>query len=127
MAVVGGSELVDVEITWAGGHHSSGQAVRPVARLDQLSYYPQLIERVTELAEHGHTTGQIAQALNADGLRPPKRTSRFGPEQARTLMNQHGIRGRVRRAGPIALAALGPAEWSVAGLAAALHMPTATL
>src|SRR5207237_7615970 len=35
VSVAGDSELVDVTITWAGGHQASGQAVRPVARLDQ--------------------------------------------------------------------------------------------
>jgi hypothetical protein len=38
--VAGDSELVDVVISWAGGHQTTGRAVRPVARLDQLSYYP---------------------------------------------------------------------------------------
>src|ERR1035441_4751405 len=47
--VAGDSELVDVTITWAGGHQTAGQAVRPVARLDQLSYYPALLARVTGL------------------------------------------------------------------------------
>jgi hypothetical protein len=40
VAVAGNSELVDVTITWAGGHDTAGQAFRPVARLGQLSYYP---------------------------------------------------------------------------------------
>jgi len=40
VAVEGGSEIVNVDITWAGGHRTSGKAVRPVGRLDQLSYYP---------------------------------------------------------------------------------------
>jgi hypothetical protein len=48
--VIGDSELVNVAITWAGGHQTTGQAVRPVARLDQLSYFPALLARVTELA-----------------------------------------------------------------------------
>src|SRR5947199_4581032 len=64
VAVAGDSELVDVTITWAGGHQTTGQAVRPVARLDQLSYYPALLARVTELAEAGSTTRQIAATLN---------------------------------------------------------------
>ena len=51
--VAGDSELVDVVITWAGGHQTSGQAVRPVARLDQLSYYPALLAGVTGLAAAG--------------------------------------------------------------------------
>jgi hypothetical protein len=127
VAVAGTSELADVTITWAGGHQTTGQAVRPVARLDQLSYYPALLARITELAEAGHTTRQIAGTLNTEGFRPPKRTSRFRPEQVRTLLSQHNLRIRNRQGQPGVLADLGPGEWSVPGLAAALAMPTATV
>ena len=126
VTVAGTSELVDVTITWAGGHQTTGQAVRPVARLDQLSYYPALLARAAELAKAGSTTRQIAEALNAEGFRPPKRTTRFGPEQVRVLLNQHGLRARQRRP-PTSTDGLGPGEWTVPGLAAALAMPTATV
>jgi recombinase-like zinc beta ribbon protein len=127
VAVVGVSELVDVTISWAGGHRTHGQAVRPVARLDQLSYFPRLLRRVTELAAAGLGTQAIADRLNAEGLRPPKRTTRFGAAQVRTLMNQHGIRTPHRRGQIAALSELGPDEWTVPGLAATLRMPTATV
>jgi transposase len=39
--VAGTSERVAVQITWAGGHTTHGQTIRPVARLEQLSSYPQ--------------------------------------------------------------------------------------
>ncbi len=77
MNVAGTSEIVDVTITWAGGHQTTGQAIRPAGRLDQLSYFPALLARVTELAEAGRNSTQIAGALNAEGFRPPERTSRF--------------------------------------------------
>ena len=69
--MAGDSELVDVTITWAGGYQITGQAVRPVARLDQLSYYPSLLARVTELAAAGRNKRQIAGVLNAEGFRRP--------------------------------------------------------
>jgi len=37
---------VDVSVTWVGGHTSAGRIVRPVARLDRLSYYPALLARI---------------------------------------------------------------------------------
>ena len=37
ITVAGSSERVAVQITWAGGRTPRGQAIRPVARLDQLS------------------------------------------------------------------------------------------
>jgi len=126
VSVAGNSELVDVTITWAGGHQTSGQAVRPVARLDQLSYYPALLARVTELAGAGRNNRQIAGILNAEGFRPPKRTSRFTSGQVRTLITQRGIRSQ-RKGRPAVLTSLAPGQWSVPGLAAELGMPAATI
>jgi len=126
VAVAGTSELVDVTITWAGGHQTTGQAVRPVARLDQLSYYPALLARVTDLAEAGRTNRQIAGVLNAEGFRPPKRTSRFTGGQVRTLISQRGIRDQ-RKGRPAVLTGLPPGQWSVPGLSAELGMPTASI
>ena len=124
--VIGDSELVDVTITWAGGHQTTGQAVRPVARIDQLSYYLALLARVTELAEAGRNNRQIADALNAEGFRPPKRTPRFTGGQVRTLITQRGIRAQAKGR-PAVLTSLASGQWSVPGLAAELGMPTATV
>jgi DNA invertase Pin-like site-specific DNA recombinase len=126
VAVAGDSELVDVTITWAGGHQTSGQAVRPVARLDQLSYFPALLARVTGLAAAGRSNRQIAGVLNAEGFRPPKRTTRFSDQQVRTLISQRGIRARAKGR-PAALTGLAPGEWSVTTLSAELAMPTASI
>jgi DNA invertase Pin-like site-specific DNA recombinase len=126
VAVVGDSEQVDVTICWAGGHETRGRAVRPVARMDQLSYFPRLLARVTELAAAGRNTRQIADQLNNEGFRPAKRTTRFGPAQVLHLINQHRIRLPAARRGP-ALPELGEHEWTVPRLASALGMPTATI
>jgi DNA invertase Pin-like site-specific DNA recombinase len=126
VTVAGNSELVDVTVTWAGGHRSTGQAVRPVARLDQLSYYPALLARVTDLAGAGRTNQQIAGVLNDEGFRPPKRTSRFTGGQVRTLITRRGIR-RQAKGRPAVLTSLPPGQWSVPGLSAELGMPTASI
>jgi len=73
-----------VTIRWAGGHETIGEAVRPMARMDQLSYLPRLLARITELAEAGHGTRQIADRLTGEGLKPEKRTTRFGPHKFST-------------------------------------------
>ena len=62
--MLGTSEKVDVEVTWAGGHRTAAQITRPVACLTQLSYYPQLAARARELADSGCTLTQIAGRLN---------------------------------------------------------------
>ena len=92
VAVEGDSEIVNVDITWAGGHRTSGRAVRPVGRLDQLSYYPALLETVTRLAGEGRNSRQIADTLNAAGYRPPKRTAVFTGQQVRNIISKHAIR-----------------------------------
>jgi DNA invertase Pin-like site-specific DNA recombinase len=127
VAVAADSELVDVTITWAGGHDTAGQASRPVARLDQLSYYPQILALVTELTAAGQSSAQIAQALNDQGLRPPKRTDRFGSGQILTLARRLGLRVQHPRGTRTALTNLGPDRWSVAEIAVMLKMPTATV
>jgi hypothetical protein len=94
--------------------------------MDQLSYFPSLLARITALADAGHGTRQIADRLNAEGFRPAKRTTRFGPDQVLTLIHQHGIRLPAARRGP-APPELGEHEWTVTRLASALGMPTATV
>lgn len=103
VTVVGTTEQVEVEIVWAGGHRTHTRTVRPVACLTQLSYYPQLAARARELVETGHTTRQIAERLNAEGFRPPKRSAAFTPNAVNDLLRALGIqrtRARARRARP---------------------------
>ncbi len=126
VTVPGTSEKVDVEITWAGGHRTAAQITRPVACLTQLSYYPQLAARARELAGSGHTTAQIAERLNAEGFRPPKRSPAFTPSSVRDLLRALGIRrSRIpaRRNRP----ALAEHEWWLRDLAAHLGMSQVTL
>ncbi len=126
VTVLGTSEKVDVEITWAGGHRTAAQITRPVACLTQLSCYPQLAARARELAGSGHTTAQIAERLNAEGFRPPKRSPAFTPSSVRDLLRALGIRrSRIpaRRNRP----ALAEHEWWLRDLAAHLGMPEITL
>jgi hypothetical protein len=126
ITVLGASEKVDVEVIWAGGHRTSAQITRPVACLTQLSYYPQLAARARELADGGCTTAQIAERLNAEGFRPPKRIPAFTPNAVSDLLRALGIqRSRVpaRRNRP----ALAQHEWWLRDLAAHLGMPEVTL
>ena len=125
--VQGDSERVDLEITWAGGHRTHGQLVRPVATLQQLSSYPRLAARVRELAAGGHTARQIARRLNDEGFRPPKRRERFGEQGVRVIMQRLGCvspaEQAIRRAAP----QLAEHEWWLTDLARAIGMPRVTL
>jgi DNA invertase Pin-like site-specific DNA recombinase len=65
----GRSELVDLTLTWAGGQTSQACARRPLQRLEDLSYYPQLVARIGELSEAGLTPEAIVIHLRTEGYR----------------------------------------------------------
>jgi DNA invertase Pin-like site-specific DNA recombinase len=126
ITVLGASEKVDVEVTWVGGHRTAAQITRPVACLTQLSYYPQLAARARELAADGCATAQIAERLNAEGFRPPKRIPAFTPNAVTDLLRALGIhRSQVpaRRNRP----APAQHEWWLRDLADHLGMSAITL
>jgi DNA invertase Pin-like site-specific DNA recombinase len=129
ITVAGTSERVAIEITWAGGHTTGGQTVRPVARLEQLSSYPQLLQRVRELAEQGHRAQAIANRLHAEGFRPAKGRQRIGISAITQLLHQLGYpRAFTRqRIVPPPGEEPGPGEWWLDDLAAELAMPPITL
>lgn len=124
VTVIGDSEQVDVEVTWAGGHRTTGRITRPVATLAQLSYFPQLRQRATELSAAGGTAAQIAESLNAEGLRPPKRTAVFTQSSAGDLLGALGLQ---HTRTPASRPGLGEHEWWLRDLAAHLGMSKVTL
>jgi DNA invertase Pin-like site-specific DNA recombinase len=124
VTVLGVSEKADVQVIWAGGHRTAAQITRPVACLTQLSYYPQLAARARELADGGCTIAQIAERLNAEGFRPPKRIPAFTPNAASDLLRALGIqRSRI----PARRPALAQHEWWLRDLADHLGMSEVTL
>ncbi|WP_372404421.1 recombinase family protein [Streptomyces luteireticuli] len=129
VTVAGTTERVTAVIVWAGGATTSGELVRPVQRLDQLSYYPQLTSRIRELAGQGTGASGIADRLEAEGYRPAKGGKRITATTIRNLMRRLGCpAGRVHRHRP-ALPGEGPGpdEWWLKHLAAELDMTTSTL
>jgi hypothetical protein len=121
----GASERVVVHITWVGGATTTGEIIRPISRLTDLSTYPQLCARVRELSAAGYAARDIADSLNTEGYRPPRVGGRFGKESVFALQRQVGVyhhRSRARPAG-----ALHADEWFAPDLARALLLPRATL
>ena len=45
VTVIDDTENVQVEVHWQGGHKTQAVIARPVARMEQMSYYPQLLDR----------------------------------------------------------------------------------
>jgi len=124
LTVIGDSEQVGVEVTWAGGHRTAGRVTCPVAALAQLSYLPRLRLRAGELLAAGCTAAQIAGALNAEGLRPPKRAAAFTQSSAGDLLGTLGLR---HARTPAARPELGEHEWWLRDLADHLGMSKITL
>jgi hypothetical protein len=124
VTVQGESEKVDVEIHWIGGHRTQTQRIRPVARLDQLSYYPELLARVANLHQQGLGRAQVAQQLNAEGWRPAKRRETFTAAMVGSLLARQGLRASPLRPRSVVRKS---DEWTRAELAYRLEMPEPTL
>jgi DNA invertase Pin-like site-specific DNA recombinase len=121
----GQSERVRVTIHWIGGSKIEAETIRPVAKLEQLSYYPELCDRIRVLAEEQLRPSEIADRLNAEGFRPPKRRETFAAQGVADLMRALGVghqRSRSKNR-----EALGEHEWRLNDLARAIPMPAVTL
>ena len=123
----GESERVRIAIEWAGGSRTQNEMARPVRRLEQLSYFPRMGERLRQLLVEGLTTEEIAQRFNAEGLRPPKASDRYQKEGIRKLMRRLGLSEDPSRSRSTDHAGLNQDEWWLAEVAARIPMPEMTL
>ncbi len=118
------SERVDVELHWAGGAVRPHVLTRPVSRYSHQSDYPRLVARLRELSTGRLNSSAIADRLNAEGFRPPKRTARFSGEMVRRLTAHLGLARRARHG---SAAGLGPDEYRPMGLARRLGISRDTV
>jgi hypothetical protein len=88
----GATERVHATVIWAGGHQSRSALSRPVARIDQLSYYPALTERISALARQGLDSAAISGQLAAEGFRTPRLHDRFHPGEIQHLIRRLSLR-----------------------------------
>ena len=126
VTVQGESELVDVQLHWVGGHATKATLTRPVARLEQLSYYPQLLARVAALHAEQETLAAIARRLNAEGWHPAKRRATFNASMVQSLLVAQGLRSP-RRCDCDMIEDRAADEWTVAELALHLAIPQTTI
>jgi len=119
-----GSERVDVVLHWVGGAAQAHAITRPVTRYCQQSDYPRLVARLRELCTGRDNSSAIAERLNAEGLRSPKRTKRFTGEMVRRLTAHLGLARRQRHG---STAGLGPDEYRPMGLARRLGISRDTV
>jgi hypothetical protein len=123
----GATERVQATVTWAGGHQTHADLSRPVARIDQLSYYPALTQRIAALAADGLENAQIADRLAAEGFRTPRLHERFNTGEIQHLIRRLGLRPGLDHDPRTGQGSLGPSQWWLATLAREIGMPTATL
>lgn len=121
--VDGESEFIQVNINWVGGASSEARIIRPVAKWSQLSNYPQLCERIAQLAKSKMTTDEMLACLLQEGFYAPRRCKTFSRSTLRSLMRKLGC-GTHRSKSYIHLA---ENEWLLPDLARELDMPAATL
>jgi hypothetical protein len=127
VTVLDDSERVNLEVHWAGGHRTRARIIRPVARLQQLSYYPQLLARVMTLHEQGMACTEIARQLNAEQWRPAKRRNTFTGPMVATLLARQGLHSGTPKQQHTGDVPRHPHEWLLGDLARKLDMPSVTL
>ncbi len=127
VAVVEHSEQVRVEVHWAGGHCSRLTLIRPVARIDQLGRYAELQARVKAWHEAGCSPTQIAEKLNAEGWRPPKRRDTYNASMVRSLLTRMGRRTGTRKQQRVEGIERQTDEWTFAELTGKLDISQPTL
>ena len=108
------SERVDVELHWAGGPVESHTLSRPVRRYDLRADYPQMVARVRAWCSEGLSTAEIADRLNEEGFRPPKRADRFNRGMVQRLLCRLELTHRKPHGSP---SGLGQDEYRPSGLA----------
>ena len=114
-------------MTWAAGHQTHAALTRPVARIDQLSYYPALAGRIKALAGEGLQNAEIAGRLAAEGFRTPHLHERFNTGEIQHLIRRLGLRPGLDHDHRTGHGSLKPGQWWLATLARKIGMPTPTL
>ncbi len=127
VTVEGASERVAVTCHWAGGVRTDHTLTRPVKRLTQLSTYRALMERIGGLHAAGLPAPAIAETLNREGWRPPKRRDTFTAAMVRRLLGRRGVRPRARHAPSRAVERQAATELTLLELAVRLEMPYASV
>jgi hypothetical protein len=122
----GSSEQTEVTLHWAGAFTSRHRLVRQVSRYDQLSNYQELLRRIDVLRQAGCSFAKVAEQLNREGFRPPKRTDRFTGNMVGRLLSSSGLHAPRPRA-MNAAGLLDEDEYWLTDLARELKIPIATI
>jgi hypothetical protein len=117
------SERLQVSIEWVGGGTTAAIITRPISRIEHLSYYPLLCERIRTLAQAGYSTVRITKSLAQEGFHSPKHGRPFSRQAVHELMQRLGVHQPRRRRHP----PLGKHERWFSDLARVLGVANSTL
>ena len=118
------SDRADVQLHWRGGVVTAHGIQRPVNRYDQQADYPRLVQRLKDLSNKKLSSSSIAERLNEEGFRPPKRTEHFNRDMVQRLRAELGLPQRQRHGSK---EGLGQDEYRPAGLAKKLRVKRDTV
>jgi DNA invertase Pin-like site-specific DNA recombinase len=119
----GTSERLQITIEWVGRGVTAGIITRPISRIEHLSYYPLLCERIKTLAQAGYSTVQITACLAQEGFHSPKQAKPFSRQSVIELMRRLEVHQPHRRRRP----ALHEHEWWLSDLESELRIVNSTL
>jgi len=124
--VINGTEQVRLECHWHGGNQTSHRLIRPVARVKALSTYSTLVTRAAELHQAGRNCAEVAEILNEEAWRPPKRRDTFNAPMVHRLLIGAGILEPRHRSSRVIIDRQ-PDEWTIHELAEEIGLPQSTL
>jgi len=117
-------ERVDVELHRVGGLVESHILSRPVKRYDLQAGYPELVARLRAWCSQGLSAAGIAERLNQEEFRPPKRAERFNRGMVQRLLWHLDL---ARRSPHGSLSGLGRDEYRPGSLARRLAISRDTV
>lgn len=88
--IEGQSEWIEARLHWAGGHETYTRFRRPVAKLTQLSEWPELQQHIVALKAEGRTAQEIAGQLNREGRMSPH-LKPFTASTIRAALSRRGL------------------------------------
>jgi hypothetical protein len=88
VAAEGASEHLQITIEWVGDGTTSGMTTRPISRIENLSDYPFLCERIKTFAHQGYSASRITACLAQEGFHSPKYARPFGRQSVIELMRR---------------------------------------
>jgi DNA invertase Pin-like site-specific DNA recombinase len=126
VTVEGATERVGVRVEWAGGHVTTTEILRPVARMARLSYYEPLVAYASAMRREGATYAAIAARLNAETSWRPAKGDRFTASMVEDVLRPTRP-PQPYSPPPLPKGLLRKNEWTPRALANELAVPATTI